>query len=272
MARLTSLPLGLVARLLRLLPLPDRRRAMLTCRHLARAGADPLLWAEVAIPRALPPGGLATLLVLPRLALLRTLHLAGLKLALTTSLAAQMFRYIDVNTNLRSLDLSSTNLSSLPAFPLACSLSKVPELLLSSTQLTTEQLTSLLGRLTTPQPRRTTHLDLSFNDKVRFVQVALLSQAVKVLVRMNLSYTELDNYTTPDIMESMANSQVEEFDLSGCQLAKTAMDNLGLNQCLSTITLAEVTFDPEKLDMVLTNLSLVRNLSRLDLSRSVLTE
>ena len=136
MARLTSLPPSLLAQVLSFLDLPSRCRALLACRHLARAGADPLLWQEVALPRPLPSHGLIELLDIPRFSLLRSLHLQDLKLDLHHSLAVKLLRYIDSNTNLSSIDLSSSNLSTVPAFPLAESLSRVGTVRLSATKLT----------------------------------------------------------------------------------------------------------------------------------------
>ena len=74
------------------------------------------------------------------------------------------------------------------------------------------------------------------------------------------------------MMEGVSTSRLTTIDLSGCKLAKTSLDSIGLNQHLASITLVEVTLCREKLDIILTNLSLVRNLGKLDLSRTVLTE
>ena len=75
-----------------------------------------------------------------------------------------------------------------------------------------------------------------------------------------------------EVMEGVANSQLQRLDLSGCNLARTSLDSIGLNQHLAALTLAEVAFNPDKLDPMFTNLSLVRNLGHLDLSKAVLTE
>ena len=271
MARLTSLPPSLLAQVLSFLDLPSRCRALLACRHLARAGADPLLWQEVALPRPLPSHGLIELLDILRFSLLRSLHLQDLKLDLHHSLAVKLLRYIDSNTNLSSIDLSSSNLSTVPAFPLAESLSRVGTVRLSATKLTLEQATALLRKLATIQPRRTHSLDLSFND-LRFLEASLLVAAIKHLSSLDLSYTDIGDTRTMEVMEGVANSQLQVLDLSGCGLARTSLDSIGLNQQLTKLTLAEVAFNPEKLDPMVTNLSLVRNLAYIDLSRTVLTE
>ena len=271
MARLTSLPCTLLARVLRFLDLPSRCVALLTCRHLARAGADPLLWEAVDLPRPFPSQGLSQLLDIPRFSLLRSLHLQDLKLDLNRSLVAKLLRYIESNTNLASIDLSSSDLSAIPAFPLAESLSRVGRVRLSCTRLTLEQATTLLRKIGSPQARRTHTLDLSFND-LRFLEASLIVAAVKYLSSLDLSYTDLGDTRTMEVMEGVANSQIESLDLSGCGLARTSLDSIGLNQKLASLTLTEVTLNPDKLDPMLTNLSLVRNLQYLDLSKAVLTE
>ena len=271
MARLTSLPPTLLAHVLRFLDLPSRCVALLTCRHLARAGADPLLWEAVDLPRPLPSQGLSQLLDIPRFSLLRSLHLQDLKLDLNHSLVAKLLRYIESNTNLSSIDLSSSDLSGIPAFPLAESLSRVGRVRLSCTRLTLEQATTLLRKIGSRQARRTHTLDLSFND-LRFLEASLIVAAVKYLSSLDLSYTDLGDTRTMEVMEGVANSQIESLDLSGCGLARTSLDSIGLNQNLTSLTLTEVNLNPEKLDPMLTNLSLVRNLQYLDLSKAVLTE
>jgi len=223
------------------------------------------------LPRPLPSHGLIELLDIPRFSLLRSLHIQDLKLDLHRSLAAKLLRYIDSNTNLSSIDLSSSNLSTVPAFPLAESLSRVGTVRLSATKLTLEQATALLRKLATIQPRRTHSLDLSFND-LRFLEASLLVAAIKHLSSLDLSYTDIGDTRTMEVMEGVANSQLQVLDLSGCGLARTSLDSIGLNQQLSKLTLAEVAFNPEKLDPMVTNLSLVRNLAYIDLSRTVLTE
>ena len=271
MTRLTSLPCTLLAKVLRFLDLPSRCVALLTCRHLARAGADPLLWEEVEIPRPLPAGGIGRLIDIPRFSLLKSLHLQDLRLELSHSLVVKLLRYIESNTNLASIDLSSSDLSAIPAFPLAESLSRVGSVRLSCTRLTLEQATALLRKVAGPKARRTHTLDMSFND-LRFLEASLIVAAVKFLSSLNLSFTDLGGTRTMEVMEGVANSQLQRLDLSGCDLARTSLDSIGLNQHLAALTLAEVAFNPDKLDPMFTNLSLVRNIGHLDLSKAVLTE
>ena len=182
-----------------------------------------------------------------------------------------MLRYIESNTNLASIDLSSSDLSAIPAFPLAESLSRVGRVRLSCTRLSLEQATALLRKIASPQARRTHTLDLSFND-LRFLEASLIVAAVKHLSSLDLSYTDLGDTRTMEVMEGVANSQIQSLDLSGCGLARTSLDSIGLNQQLTSLTLAEVNLNPEKLDPMFTNLSLVRNLQYLDFSKAVLTE
>ena len=286
MVRLTSLPPSLLARVLDLLPLRDRCTAMLVCRHFQRVGEDPLLWAEVLTntlvlpprpplpqvspPRCHLPSALLILLSQPRLVLLRTLNLQNLKIIFTKPLIATLLKYVAVNTNLALLDLSSSDLSNFPAFPFSETFSKIHVLRLSNARLSSEQMTSLLTKIISVQPRKTQELDVSFNN-LGYLDADLIVQAVKTLRSFSLGHTELNKFVTPEIVRGVANSKLEELDLSGCSLEHTSLDCLGLNQHLSHLSLAEVIFDPEKMDSIITNLSLVHNIRRLNLSRTVLT-
>lgn len=272
---LVSLPCPLLARILQLLPLEDRRQAVLVCVHMARAGCNPLVWADVVPPRHLvqAPGGLTALLTLHRLELLRGLHLQEAKLLLPASLSAVLLRWVNDNSCLQHLDLSGSDLSGVPAYPLASTMCRIPSLSLSNTHFTLEQGTSLLSHISSRrQARRTRHLDLSYNPALWMLDSGLLVSAVSCLASLDLSYTDLGDCRTMAMMEGVSASRLATIDLSGCRLAKTSLDSIGLNQHLASITMAEVTLCTEKLDIILTNLSLVRNLGKLDLSRTVLTE
>ena len=65
---------------------------------------------------------------------------------------------------------------------------------------------------------------------------------------------------------------VIEADLSGSDMTKVTLDSLGLNQSLSVLKLRDVSFNPDYINYIFINLSLIKHLSHLDVSNSVLSK
>merc|ERR550519_950144 len=76
---------------------------------------------------------------------------------------------------------------------------------------------------------------------------------------------------TEEIIESLKVSKITEADMSGCNLTSSTFDSLGLNQSLTTLNLRNVTFCADHTNHIFINISLVRNISVLNMSNSTIT-
>lgn len=270
MKSIVSLGAPLLVRIFSHLSARDKKAVAASCVFLWRVMSEPLLWAGVTLDRRRleQEGAVTELLSTPRYSLLASLNLSNLKyLFIDKTLIADFLKYLQQNTNLRTVNLSNTDLSAIPAFPLASNLARVTSLEMSNTKLGTEQLNSILGKCC--RGRYTKNINLSFND-FSYVNPDLLAESMVSLERVNLSYTDLTPMYTRRLLESLKKSSIRELDLSGNDMTSCKLDNIGLNQNLSVLKLSEVKFNPEKLDEIFTNMTLIHNLRELSLNGSTL--
>ena len=268
---IVSLGDSLLVRIFAHLSTRDKKSVARTCVFLWRVMSEPLLWAEVIVSKTRLEEGswsVSALLSTSRYSLLASLDLSNLKcLFIDKTVIAEFLKYLQQNTNLQAVNLNNTDLLAIPAFPLASSLARVTSLEMSNTKLGTEQLNSILGKCC--RGRYNKNINLSFND-FSYVNPDLLAESIVSLDRVNLSYTDLTPLYTRRLMESLKRSSITELDLSGNDMTSCKLDNIALNQNLSTLKLSEVKFNPVKLDEIFTNMSLIHNLNELFLNGTVL--
>jgi len=269
MTVLCSLSHHLLIKIFGYLTVSDKKNLLKISTYLRKVASDPLLWQNVKVNKAKLAKNFADFLSISKFALLLNFDMSDLKLNFANKeLVAKFLKYLSLNTNLKEVNLSNNDLSKLTPFPFSSALSHCRTLNLSQSKLETEQINSLLGKCCAG--KYTKCADFSFND-FTYVNAELLVKSIKNMERINLSYADLSAVDTRRIMETVTNSDIKEIDLSGSDMSSCNFDNLGLNQNLQVLILAEVKLEQESLDTIFTNLSLVHNLRELCFKGTVLT-
>ena len=215
------------------------------------------LKSELSFPRFLS---------VPKYSQLLELDLSDLKYQfIDQTIASRFLKYLQNNTNLKIVKFNNNNLAKLPAFPFSSSLIHCQALSLSSTNLETEQINSILGKCC--GGRYVEKVDFSFND-FTFVNLSILSGSILTLKDLNLSYTNLTAAYTKKLMMSVQDSTIRCLDLSGNDLYDCTFDNISLNQDLEILKLSHVKLNPENLNRIFSNLTLVHHLEQLFLDGS----
>ena len=270
MNSMLSLPVALLLNLFQYLNLNDKKSLSLCCSYLHKIISHPLQWSEARIVKNHLKSELSfpRFLSIPKYSLLLVLDLSDLKYQfIDQTIASRFLKYLQSNTNLKIVNFNNNNLARLPAFPLSSSLVHCQALSLSSTNLETEQINSILGKCCGGKYVET--VDFSFND-FTFVNLSILSDSILTLRDLNLSYTNLTAAYTQKLMMSVQNSTIRCLDLSGNDLYDCNFDNISLNQDLQILKLSHVKLNPEKLDRIFSNLTLVHHLQQLHLDGSAL--
>ena len=248
----------------------DKKSLSLCCAYLQKIISHPLQWSEARIVKKHLKSELSfpRFLSIRKYSLLLELDLSELKYQfIDKTLVSRFLQYLHNNTNLKIANFNNNNLARLPAFPLSSSLFHCQALGLSSTNLETEQINSILGKCC--RGKYTEKVDFSFND-FTFVNLSILSDSILTLKDVNLSYTNLTAAYTSKLMVSVKDSTIRCLDLSGNDLNDCNFDNIGLNQDLQILKLSHVKLNPENLDRIFSNLTLVHNLQELFLDGSAL--
>jgi len=247
----------------------DKNNLLYISTHIRKVASDPLLWQYVKVNKTKLFNNMTTFLTMPKFGLLLSFDMSELKVDFRDqAVIAKLLKYLYSNTNLKTVNFTNNNLSQFTPFPFSSSLSHCHTLALSQTKLGTEQINSLLGKCCAGKYAK--DVDFSFND-FTYVNADLLAKSITNLEKINLSYTELSVVDTSRIMDTVTNSKIKEIDLSGNNMSLCKFDNLGLNQHLKVLKLAEVKLDPENLDTIFTNLSLVHNLQELNMNGTALS-
>jgi len=269
MAGIFSLSFSLLLKIFSFLRVSDKNTLLYVSTQIRKVASDPLVWQHVKVNKAKLASELKHFLSIPRFGLLVTFDISELKLEFSDKpVIAQLLKYLHSNTNLQVVNFTNNNLSKITPFPFSSALTHCHTLGLSQTKLETEQINSLLGKCCSGKYAK--NVDFSFND-LTFVNPDLLARSIDSLERINLSYTELSAVDTCRIVERVTNSGIKEIDLSGNDLSLCQFDNVGLNQNLTGLRLAEVKLNQNNLDFMFTNISLVHNLCELNLNGTVLS-
>lgn len=269
MTCLLSLSHLLLVKIFSFLKVSEKKTLLQISTHIRKVASDPLLWQHVKVNKTMLAHEMTQFLSMPKFGLLVTFDMSELKVFFQDqTVIAKLLKYFYFNTNLKTVNFTNNNISKFTPFPFSSSLSHCQTLALSQTKLETEQINSLLGKCCTG--KYTKNVDFSFND-FTYVNADLLARSITNLEKINLSYTELSAVDTSRIMDTVTCSRVQEIDLSGSDMSLCKFDNIGLNQDLTVLKLAEVKLDPENLDFIFTNLSLVHNLQELILNGTVLS-
>ena len=270
MKSLLSLAVPLLLNIFQYLSINDKKNVILCCSYLRRILSHPLHWSGAVIKKNILKSeiNLPRLLSISRYSLVRELDLSDLKYQfIDKTVANQFLKYLQNNTSLRILNFNNNNLSKFPAFPLSSCLVRCERLSLSSTKLQTDQLNSILGKCC--RGKYVLSADLSFND-FTFVNPSLLTDSILTLRELNLSYTNLTAALAKKLTLAVNNSSIRHLDISGNDLTECNFDNISLNQSLTSLNLSQVKLNPETLDRVFTNLTLVHNLEELFLDGTAL--
>ena len=271
MRSLVSLTVTLLVRILRYLDQDSLVSVSQVCTFLWKVSSDPVLWSQCLVsPRRLATGPqLTQLLSLSRYSLLATLDLAHLKsLFIDQTVISLFLKYLRSNSKLRQLVLTNVDMSLVPAFPLSSGLTHVTTLAMSNCRLTTEQLNSILGKCC--RGKYTKNVDLSFND-FTYTNHELLSSSILTLHSLNLSYTDLSSHQTETVLEAVKSSTIHSLDLSGNDLSLSKLDNIALNQNLTSLKMSETVLDPDNISTMFTNLQLVHHLRELRMDGTALS-
>jgi len=267
---LCSLSHILLVKIFSFLQISDRKTLLYVSSYIGKVASDPLLWQNASINKTKLAKKMEEFFSLKKFCLLISFDMSGLKFQFhDQSVISKLIKYFQVNSNLKTVNFTNNDLSKIPSFPLASALSNCQTLALSQTRLQTEQINNLLGKCCAG--KFTKNADLSFND-FTYVNADLLARSIRSLDKINLSYTELTAVDTCRIMETVTNSRIQELDLSGNDLSLCKFDNLGLNQNLLVLRLSEVKLNPQNLNHIFTNLSLISNLQELIMNGTVLSE
>ena len=270
MTVLCSLSHILLVKIFSFLQISDRKNILYVSSYVGKVASDPILWQNASINKTKLVAEMDDFFSLKKFCLLICFDMSGLRFHFQDqSVITKLIKYFQVNTNLKTVDFTNNDLSKIPSFPLASALSHCQTLGLAQTKLQTEQINNLLGKCCAGKFTKNT--DFSFND-FTYVNADLLARSIQSLDKINLSYTELTAVDTSRIMETVTNSKIQEIDLSGNDLSLCKFDNLGLNQNLTVLKLSEVKLNPQNLNYIFPNLSLLPNLQELILNGSVLSE
>ena len=270
MNSLLSLAVPLLLNIFQYLDLVDKKNLSLCCAYLQKIISHPLQWSEARIVKNHLKNELnfSRFLSIPKYSLLLQLDLSDLKYQfIDQTIVSRFLKYLQNNTNLKIVNFNNNNLARLPAFPFSYSLLHCQALSLSSTNLETEQINCLLGKCC--RGKYVEKADFSFND-FTFVNLSILSDSILTLKDLNLSYTNLTAAYTKKLMMSVKDSTIRCLDLSGNDLYDCNFDNISLNQDLQILKLSHVKLNPENLDRIFSNLTLVHNLQQLLLEGSAL--
>ena len=270
MNSLLSLAVPLLLNIFQYLDLVDKKNLSLCCAYLHKIISHPLQWSEARIVKNHMKNELnfSRFLSIPKYSLLLQLDLSDLKYQfIDQTIVSRFLKYLQNNTNLKIVNFNNNNLARLPAFPFSSSLLHCQALSLSSTNLETEQINCLLGKCC--RGKYVEKADFSFND-FTFVNLSILSDSILTLKDLNLSYTNLTAAYTKKLMMSVKDSTIRCLDLSGNDLYDCNFDNISLNQDLQILKLSHVKLNPENLDRIFSNLTLVHNLQQLLLEGSAL--
>ena len=270
MNSLLSLAVPLLLNIFQYLDLVDKKNLSLCCAYLHKIISHPLQWSEARIVKKQLKNELnfSRFLSIPKYSLLLQLDLSDLKYQfIDQTIVSRFLKYLQNNTNLKIVNFNNNNLARLPAFPFSSSLLHCQALSLSSTNLETEQINCLLGKCC--RGKYVEKADFSFND-FTFVNLSILSDSILTLKDLNLSYTNLTAAYTKKLMMSVKDSTIRCLDLSGNDLYDCNFDNISLNQDLQILKLSHVKLNPENLDRIFSNLTLVHNLQQLLLEGSAL--
>ena len=270
MNSLLSLAVPLLLNIFQYLDLVDKKNLSLCCAYLQKIISHPLQWSEARIVKNHLKNELnfSRFLSIPKYSLLLQLDLSDLKYQfIDQTIVSRFLKYLQNNTNLKIVNFNNNNLARLPAFPFSSSLLHCQALSLSSTNLETEQINCLLGKCC--RGKYVEKADFSFND-FTFVNLSILSDSILTLKDLNLSYTNLTAAYTKKLMMSVKDSTIRCLDLSGNDLYDCNFDNISLNQDLQILKLSHVKLNPENLNRIFSNLTLVHNLQQLLLEGSAL--
>jgi len=268
-----SLTPEILNRIIRFLRVEDKKNVMLVSTYMKKITKNPLLWKKDIFTQ--PVGSFNSLyfLRINRFSLISHFDLSGFNLGLNKKDNINLLlMYLKNNSKLQSINLYGNDLSNLPVYPFCEEMSRCKNINLSKTNLKMEQLVSILETII--KSKYTVNLDLSNND-MKLIKGSLLGNSLKKLRKVNFSNCNLSKVLSDqieEIIENLTNSRIIEADLSGSDMSNVAFDNLGLNQNLSILKLREVSFNPELINFIFINISLISNLSHLDLSNSVLTK
>ena len=263
MNSLLSLAVPLLLNIFQYLALTDKKSLSLCCTYLRKIVSHPLQWSGAVIKKSLlrDERDLSGFLSISRYSLLLELDLSDLKYQfIDKTVANQFLKYLQHNTNLKIVNFNNNDFSKFPAFPLSSSLQRCHRLSLSSTNLETEQINSILGKCCRGKYAKS--VDLSFND-LTYVNLNLLSESILSLRDLNLSYTNLTAPLSKKLTLAVNDSTIRILDLSGNDLYDSNFDNISLNQDLHTLKLSHVKLNPVNLDKIFTNLTLLHNIEQL---------
>ena len=254
------------------LSLTDIKNLDLVCIYIRKIVSDPIFWSKSKLTKPKKSQNVLLGLEYKKFSQLSCLDLSVFELNLHENNNSKLLlNYLQNNSNLKSLNLSTNDLSMLPVVTFMNSICTCEEIILSKTNLKMEQATSILEAVS--ESKYICSLDMSFND-LKFVNELVLEKSLKRLTKFNFSNCNLSKIRLGQIgciVETLTNSSIGYVDLSGSNMTQVTFDCIGFNQNLKTIRLCNVSFSNKFINYIFTNLSLVKSLSLLDLSNSTLS-
>lgn len=273
MARFLSMTTKILKHIFSFLSLSDMKNLLLVSTYIQKTANDPKLWTNAKFTKPKKIHEILCCLGYHRFSMISYLDLSGFNLELyERNYINLLLKYLKNDSNLKSINLSGNDLSMLPAIPFCAEVSRCEQINLSKSNLNMEQVVLILENISESKYAR--EVDLSSND-LKFVKGSLLRKSLKKLTKINLSKCNLSKILDDqieEILESLTSSNIKEIDLSGSNMMRVNFDSIGLDQSLSSLNLCDVSFHPDKINYIFVNLSLVKNLSYLDLSNSILAE
>jgi len=254
------------------LSLKDKQNLLLVSTYIQKTVNDPVLWTNAKFTKPKKINEIACSLGYHRFSMISHLNFSGFNLELYERNDIKLLlNYLKNNSNLKSINFSGNDLSLLPAILFSEGIVRCESIILSKTNLNMEQVVLILEKIS--ESKYTHEVDLSYNE-LKLVKASVLQKSLKKLTKINFSSCNLSKILIDQIesiVESLTNSNIREVDLSGSNMTRVKLDCIGFNQSLTTLKLSNVSFNPDYINYIFINLSLVKNLSHLDLSNSTLT-
>ena len=226
----SKLPAEIMERIFRLLPPRTLRMVVLVCRRWRELGEDPLLWCQLCLT-VNERNMLRNLLSSRRLQEVRKLiiktpltgkelqsvmrhpGLRELEISRCNAHGAKVvFSDLSENSQLKSLDISFNDLSSVEPGLLAVAIKRLETLNVQSGRLTTKQTESMFAAISEDSQLKS--LNITSND-LYSVKPGLLARAVNILETLNMRYIGLTMQQTDSIFAAITeDSQLKSLDIS----------------------------------------------------------
>ena len=284
-----KLPAEMMDWIFRLLPLHTLKMVVLVCRRWRGLGEDSMLWCqlcltvnernlsfmsemlssrrlqdvrELSIKTSVTEEVLQSVMRHPGL---RKLEIHWFYVQLTTQQTELIFSALCEYSRLKYLDISNVNISSVEPRLLAGKVKVLETLKVRGTQLTTEQIETILAAIS--EDSRLKSLDISWNN-LSSVKPGLLTGAVKVLETLNVEGAQLTTQQLETILTAIIeDSQLKYLFISWNNLSSVEPGLLtGAVKVLEILTVRYGQLTTKQLETILAAIGKDSKLNSLDIS------